>query len=300
MNPLSSHTSDPQREAPLAVILVHYGPPDATRRCVEALAQHESCPHAVVVVDHGPGDDLAAALVGCHPAVRILTAHDNPGFGAGCNRGAALALAEGAEGLWFLNNDAVVAGPLLQELVELARLRPEVACWAHTQQDRGRLIGADAHPQWFATPLPAYAPPPPGCRFLGPRESLSGASLFLTREAWKALGPWPEDFFLYFEDAAYSHRAHALGRPLALLDRSVPHDRGTTTGRRSPLTVFYGVRNRLLLHQDLHPEAGLARLGMALDLLQKRFFQGRWGLLLPTWRGLWAAQANRRGRDPRY
>ena len=64
--------------------------------------------------------------------------------------------------------------------------------------------------------------------------------------------------------------------------------------------MFYGVRNRLLLHRDLHPGAGLARLGMALDLLQKRFFQGRWGLLLPTWRGLWAARANGRGRDPRY
>ncbi len=300
MNPPSSHTSAPLREALPAVILVHYGAPDATRRCVEALAQHESCPHAVVVVDHGPGDDLAAALVGCHPSLRLLTAHDNPGFGAGCNRGAALALAEGAEGLWFLNNDAVVAGPLLQEVLDLSRQHPEVACWAHTQQDRGRLIGADEHPDWFATPIPAYPEPPAGCRFLVARESLSGASLFLTREAWTALGPWPEDFFLYVEDAAYSHRAHALGRPLALLDRSVPHDRGTTTGRRSPLTVFYGVRNRLLLHRDLHPGAGFARLGMALDLLQKRFFQGRWGLLLPTWHGISAAFRSLRGRDPRY
>ncbi|MCX6549254.1 MAG: hypothetical protein NTW40_14610 [Acidobacteria bacterium] len=38
MNPSSSHTSTPLRDAPPAVVLVHYGAPDATRRCVATLA----------------------------------------------------------------------------------------------------------------------------------------------------------------------------------------------------------------------------------------------------------------------
>ena len=300
MNLPSSHSSLKAGKASHAVVLVHYGDPEATRRCVESLARHEPLPHAAVVVDHGPGDGLAAALEGLHPDLTILLAHDNPGFGAGCNRGAAWAFGRGAGGVWFLNNDAVIAEPMLGTLVELARSRPEVALWAHTQRDCGRAIGADRQPAWYATALPGYAPPPTGCRFLGPGESLSGASIFVTREAWTALGPWPDGFFLYYEDAAWCHRAHCLGRPLALLDQALDHDRGTTTGRRSPLTVFYGVRNRLLLHRDLHPQAGWARLLMGLDLLQKRFFQGRWRLLRPTWDGLWAARAGRRGRDPRY
>ncbi|MCX6549255.1 MAG: hypothetical protein NTW40_14615, partial [Acidobacteria bacterium] len=126
----------------------------------------------------------------------------------------------GAPGVWFLNNDAEPQGPLLQELLDRSGQHPEVACWAHTQLDQGRPIGADEHPAWFATALPPYPPPPSGCRFLGPRESLSGASLYLTREAWEAVGPWPEGYVLYFEDAALCRRAHALGRPLALLDQA--------------------------------------------------------------------------------
>ena len=66
------------------------------------------------------------------------------------------------------------------------------------------------------------------------------------------------------------------------------------------MTTFYGVRNRLFLHREIHPGWSSARLLMGLNLLQKRFFQFRWGMLRATWDGLWAAARNRRGRDPRY
>lgn len=296
----SSHTSPIPGKATHAVVLVHYGEPEATRRCVLSLAQREPFSHEVIVVDHGPGEGLAEALEGTHPALTILRAHDNPGFGAGCNRGASDAFRRGAEGVWFLNNDAVIEGPRLQELVDLAGSHPDVAFWAHIQLDRGQVIGADQQPAWYVTAVPEPPVAAPGCRYLSPRESLSGASLFMSRPQWELVGPWPEDYFLYYEDAAYCHRVHRLGRFLALLDRSILHDRGTTTGRRSPLTVFYGIRNRLLLHRDLHPEGHLARFWMSLDLLQKRFFQFRWGLLKPTWNGIWAAARSSRGRDPRY
>jgi GT2 family glycosyltransferase len=267
---------------------------------LQALACHESFPHRAIVVDHGPGDGLTAALAGIHPNLLLAPSHENPGFGAGCNLGAEKAFAEGAEGVWFLNNDAVVESPMLEELFTLSRAHPEVAFWAHTQFEHGHHVGADRHPAWYEVSQPCLPSPPEGCRYLTPRESLSGASLFVSRRQWERIGPWPSHFFLYYEDAAYCHRAHRMGLPLALLDRAVLHERGTTTGRRSPLTVFYGVRNQLLLHQELHPHRHAARLFMGLDLIQKRFFQLRWALLRPTLRGILAAAAGRHGRDPRY
>ncbi len=295
-----SHISPSPPPAAPAVILVHYGDPGTTRRCLVSLAKHETHPHRVIVVDHGPGQGLAAVVEGVHPALTILSSPANPGFGAGCNLGAEEACSQRAEGVWFLNNDALVEAPMLADLADLAQRHPEVAFWGHTQSEGGMLVGADQHPAWYTVPQPTFPPPPEGCRYLGPRESLSGASLFLSRSQWERLGPWPADYFLYYEDAAYCHRAHALGLPLALLERSILHERGTTTGRRSPLTVFYGVRNRLRLHAEIHPEAGAARLFMGLNQLQKRFFQGRWHLLKPTMDGIVAAALDHRGRDPRY
>ena len=240
------------------------------------------------------------ALSGIQATLKVLSSHANPGFGAGCNLGAERAYREGAEGVWFLNNDAVIESPMIEELVMLSRAHPEVAFWGHTQLERGRRIGADCHPAWYGVEQPCLPPAPEGSRFLEPRESLSGASLFVSRRQWERIGSWPSDYFLYYEDAAYCHRAHHLGLPLALLDSYILHDRGTTTGRRSPMTTFYGVRNRLLLHREIRPRESSARMLIGLNLLQKRFFQFRWGMLRPTWDGLWAAARNQRGRDPRY
>lgn len=296
-----SHEIPPSIEPGPWVVLVHYGTPELTRRCLTSLAAHETRPHGVVVVDHGPGEGLGSSLAGAHPGLVVIPRLDNPGFGAGCNVGAEVALAAGASALWFLNNDALVARPMLAELEGLAAGTPEVVLWGTLQREGTQDVGSDRQKPWFAAgaakPLPAL---PPGCRQLGPQESLSGASLFLTRDAWTRLGPWPEDCFLYWEDTAWCHRAHRLSLPLVLTDLAVLHERSSTVGRRSPLATFYGVRNMLWLHQQIHPGATFARRLMALNLLQKRLFQGRFPLLRPTWDGLRAAFAGRRGRDRRY
>jgi hypothetical protein len=87
---------------------------------------------------------------------------------------------------------------------------------------------------------------------------------------------------------------------MALVDLAVTHPRASTIGRRSPLAIFYGVRNQLNLHRQIHPESGAARVGMALNMLQKRFFQGHWRLLPHTLRGILAYEHGQKGRDPRY
>jgi GT2 family glycosyltransferase len=295
------HPPQAPTEDQATFVLVHYGPPDLTRRCLENLAAMEPEPHRVVVVDHGPGAGLAQALAGAHPRLTILANPENPGFGAGCNQGAARAFQDGAQAVWFLNNDATLEGPTLGRLLDLARACPQVALWGTLQRDGTRLLGTDIQAPWFVQPsLDAPLSLPEDCHPLAPRETLSGASILVTRAQWERLGPWPEDFFLYLEDAAWCLRAHLLGLPMALVAVPVLHPRSSTIGRRSPLSIFYGVRNTLRVHRQLHPAAQGERRLMAFHMLQKRFFQGRWGLLGHTLRGIRAGLADQGGRDPRY
>ena len=293
----------PEQEAwrDLAVILIHFGDPELTARCLRSLAERESCPHRAIVVDHGPHRGLAEALAGLHPHLTILPDPANPGYGPGCNRGAAQALAEGAQGLWFLNNDVTLPGPVLADLAELARRHPAVALWGTHLRDGRILRGVDRQSfAWAQGPTPAVGPLPGGCQVLGPRETLCGASIYLSCQAWERLGPWPEDYFLYLEDTAWCMRAHRAGLPMVITGLVVDHVRSSTVGIRSRLAIFYGVRNQLRLHRELRPWAGPRRLLRAMHLLQKRFFQGRWGLLAPTLLGLAAAFMGRTGRDPRF
>ncbi len=283
------------------VVLIHYGSPELTRRCLESLREIEAEPHAVVVVDHGPGPGLGRSLEGAHPHLTILEDFTNPGFGCGCNRGAEFAFAQGAPAVWFLNNDAVLEGPTLAPLLNLAKAHPEVGLWGTHQVNGRRRQGADRMDGWFCRGLGSHRMAlPPGCRQLEPRETLSGASMLVSREAWGRIGPWPRGYFLYWEDAAWCRRIHALGLPIVLADLQILHRSARTVGKRSPLQAFYSARNRLLLHRELHPRGSLERLCIALYVFQMRIFQGKPSLLRAAWHGVWAAHRGQNGRDPRY
>jgi GT2 family glycosyltransferase len=294
----SVETKDGQRAA---VVLVHYGEPDLTRTCLESLAALETASHFAVVVDNGPRPGLGNALAGAHPDFTVLPSLDNPGFGPACNLGAKQAFERGASAVWFLNNDAVIAGPVLQPLLERARANPEIALWGTHQINGRRYQGSDRQSSWFHRGIaPTEALPPSGGRLLEPAETLGGASLLVTRKAWERLGPWPEQLFLYWEDAAWCRRAHVAGLPIALADLAIVHRSARTVGKRSPRQAFYSARNRLLLHQEYHPEGWLERVWIWIYLFQMRLFQGRPDLWGATWNGIRAATIGSTGRDPRY
>ena len=275
---------------PVAVVLVHFGAVDTTRKCLDSLAIHEDPAQPVVIADQGPGRPLLEQL-GDHasfPNLRLLR-RENLGFGSGCNAAAEAAFTAGAQWVWFLNNDATLDSPVLTHLLALARNSPAVGVWGTRQRDGDRSVGADKLPRWFPTPTfasPVVADLPPGCCQLDARETLSGASILVSREAWRRIGPLPEWCFLYWEDVAWCLKAHAVGIPMVLTDLEIRHPRNTTTGHHSPLTTYYGVRNGFLLHAELWPRRKGQRLRQALHLLQKRFAQGNWRMLGPTLQGI--------------
>jgi hypothetical protein len=81
-------------------------------------------------------------------------------------------------------------------------------------------------------------------------DSISGASMYVTRACVKDIGLMDERFFLYYEDADWSARAQKHGLGYAP-DSIVPHRGGTTIGsaqlraQRSRLSVYLESRNHL-------------------------------------------------------
>lgn len=283
-----------------SVALVHYGDPGITWRCVESILGQEGKETPIVIMDHGPGRPLAECLpASCmSPNLEIIRSA-NRGFGSGCNLAADRAFENGAEWVWFLNNDAMIQAPVFSRLLELARSFPEVGLWGTHQRNGSRVLGADRLPSWFLPPpasLRLLDALPAGCRQLEAHETLSGASILVSRQAWGSLGHWPEWCFLYHEDVAWCLRAHGLGIPMVLTPLEILHTPSTSTGRRSPLTTYYGVRNSLLLHAEHWPGKKGVRLIQSIHLLQKRFFQGRWKQLWPTLRGIVDASRGKRFR----
>ncbi|GAA1084023.1 glycosyltransferase [Tsukamurella spumae] len=220
----------------LAVLIVAYRVPADVAACLGAVATH--LPGAPVLVwdnsgaDYPGMDEVRAAF----PAVSWHGDGRNLGFAAGVNRLAALAQ---EHDLLLLNPDALLRGGL--EATRAALRRPGVAAAApvihdgHDASGRGRtwdvahrrrglvrgLVSRAGYAEALRrTPFSDLYPAPPE-RVDG---YLTGACLAISRDAWEAIGPFDEEFFLYGEETDWQRRALDAGWTLELTgDAGVEH-----------------------------------------------------------------------------
>ena len=107
----------------VSVVIVSYESRELLARCLAALAADggRAADCEVIVVDQASSDGTAAWLAADHPGVRLVALEENVGFGAGNNRGAAVA---GGRWLLLLNSDAFVRPGAIDELVRFAEAAP--------------------------------------------------------------------------------------------------------------------------------------------------------------------------------
>jgi GT2 family glycosyltransferase len=217
-----------------AAIVVAYESGDALERCIEALRADGV---ETVVVNNGSLLEL--------DGVRLLQGHGNVGFGAGCNLGAR---ATDADVLVFLNPDTVA--------------RPgAVAALAHALEDetigvvqaRLRLLEDPERLNSAGNVLHVSGLAWPG-GYLAPAESLaaereipyaSGAACAIRADAFRRIGGFTEELFLYQEDLELCWRARLAGlRVVATPAADVLHD--YVFERPDRRKEYYLERNRLL------------------------------------------------------
>ena len=246
----------------VSVVIVSYESRELLARCLAALAADagRAAVCETIVVDQASADGTAAWLAAEHPDVRVVALAANVGFGAGNNRGAAL-----ASGRWLLllNSDAYVRPGAIDELVRFAEGRPEIGVTGP------RLLWPDGRLQRSCRRFPTLfrlATEYLYLRKLMPRSRilnglyygefahdepwrvdwLTGACLLMRRDLFERLGGFDEAFFLYSEEVDLLYRARGLGAetwydPAA----EVVHEWGGTAGRASALTLCEQARSHV-------------------------------------------------------
>src|SRR5690606_30955477 len=76
---------------------------------------------------------------------------------------------------------------------------------------------------------------------------LHGAAMMVKREVIESVGAMPECYFLYYEEMDWSTMIRNAGFSLIYEPRAkVYHNESSSTGKESPLKIYYMTRNRLL------------------------------------------------------
>jgi GT2 family glycosyltransferase len=252
-------------------IVLSWNGRDETLACLDSLTRATGDDDAVVVVDNGSHDGSPEAVAATHPGVALLRNGANLGFAGGNNVGIRHALSGGAEWVVLLNNDAELEPDALDRLRAAAARHPEAGMLA------GKLFFREpADRIWFAGqrfwPLFGYSgrprgygrPDAPEFREEVPTDRAAGAFMAVSRAAIERAGLLDEDLFAYVEDVDWSLRIRAAGFECVFVPgaRAVHRVSASTGGATSTHTVYYGVRNTIVVcerHRPLGPAATAAR-----------------------------------------
>jgi len=282
-------TMVPKQATSVAIVVLTWRRYDLAAGCLESVAALNlpASTHCTTwLVDNASDSRALARVLTQFPQVRGLPQLRNLGYAAAMNRGIEAALAEGADFVFLLNNDARPAPDALETLLEAAQ--------AHL---RAGLIGpvllaaeGDAQASRWARSnagligpvlLAADGEGPEGSSRLvgrvealgmsvdgwtgrirqrghggwleqepGPvvgMDALSGAALLLRASTLREVGLFDPSYYLYFEDVDLCLRARAAGWGCLLVPRAVVHHQGSATIGRGALRSYYGVRNQLTL-----------------------------------------------------
>lgn len=265
----------------LAVVVVNYGSSDLL--AVNLVQLCEASPEVtVVVVDNfsTAGERSAVGALAVEQGWHLVELDENRGFGGGVNVAARKALDLGCRDLLVLNPDALIKR---EAMLTMARAIP-----VHRRAIAAPVIRTSEGRIWFAG-IDLYLESGEMRRTKSRADFpnslvepwLTGACLWITREAWEAIGEFDESYFLYWEDVDYSVRARRAGCTLLLVEGAEAiHDEGGTqradgggTTAKSMGYYYYNIRNRMLFATK-HLDADGVRRWRRADLTQA------WGVLL--------------------
>lgn len=230
-----------------AVLIVAYRNPADLRACLRSVGEHLPDLPVLVWDNSVPAEPEMASLAAEFPDVRWYSTGENLGFAAGVNR---LAEAAPDHDLLLLNPDAVLRDDLARTRAALGTAGVAAAApgvrdpddhdglrrpWDVAHRPRGLIRSLVSHAGYAerlrGTPLSdLYSTRPDSVS-----GYLTGACLAISRDAWNALGPFDEEYFLYGEESDWQTRATDAGWRLVLTeDPGVDHTgHGTVRNDRS-------------------------------------------------------------------
>jgi len=238
----------------LAAVVVDWNRLDLTLRCLESIESGYRVPEWLVVVDNGSRADPTSALKARFPRAEVLRHSVNAGFAAGANAGMERALQLGAEGVFLVNNDAVVAPGCLGELERALEADAGLAAVG------GKVLTEDEPPRihfaygvltfhgevaqrrgWLDPDPNAYGE----CRDV---DYVSGCAMLLRRTALERVGLFDPEYFAYHEDLDWCTRAWRAGFRIRYVPTAVVRHRmhASTGGGYGSAITYLSQRNGIL------------------------------------------------------
>jgi GT2 family glycosyltransferase/protoporphyrinogen oxidase len=230
------------------VVILTFNNIEDTLECLKSVGEQTYKNLRVLVVDNGSKDNTPARIRENFPDVQIVESGQNLGVPWGYNIGFSIALEAGAQYVFMLNNDTVLAADLIQKLVDAAEaddttglVMPKILYY-----DEPNIIwAAGGKTRFFPPSIIIVGAGKDERKFSGAPEYLEFAlscGLLIHRRAFEKAGLFDPGYFYWFDDWDFSERVRALGLKIRYVPEARMWHKVSRTIRASGnRTSFYQV-----------------------------------------------------------
>jgi GT2 family glycosyltransferase len=234
----------------VVIVVLHWGEPAVTARCLASLGKVTYAEKSVFVVDNGGGPRLDLPATPAALDISMVHPDTNLGFCAGANLGFAVARRRGARAVLLLNNDTVVEPDFLDALTGFGTSLPGPAVLCP------QIVFLDAPERaWYAGGMFSLWTGIPRQRYKGrpllldlrPQRAdyATGCALLVDLAVADAIGDLDAAFFAYCEDLDFSLRARAAGFPVFVVPAARIYHAPSTDEAATARRLYYSTRNLL-------------------------------------------------------
>jgi GT2 family glycosyltransferase len=205
----------------IGIVLVNWNSYEDTAVCLRSLAAMTYPNAEIIVVDNGSKDDSLAKLRSEFPSITYIPSKENTGFTGGNNLGIDHALEAGCDHVLLLNNDTIVLPGFLEPLVERLESNPKIAAASGKIYYAPQTRGGEDKIIWYAG---CYRKWHMGYHHYGVEEKdtgkfetakeipyASGCLMLLRGSVIRKIGVLSSEYFIYWEEADWCHRARDAG-----------------------------------------------------------------------------------------
>ncbi len=242
----------------IAAVIVTYNRKNLLEKCIFSILNQTTPPEKIFIIDNASTDgtqDLIKEIFHEHmQKINYVQLTENLGGAGGFSKGIELAMNEGSDWAWIMDDDALPEKNALEELTKIVgstndiygsiAIEGEITSWFTTL-----LLATGEHPTRKLTEIPESAK----VRFL------PFLGLFIPKEIVKKIGLPDKGYFIAADDVEYCLRAQTQGANIIVAGKSrINHPKCshyvqnlffTTVGclQLSPWKRYYDTRNRLLI-----------------------------------------------------
>ena len=261
----------------VAAVVVTYNRRDLLLESLAAVLGQTRAPDKVIVVDNASEDGTAAAVRGQFPSVHLAELRRNSGGAGGFAGGMALALADGADLSWLMDDDTVPEPGALNALLGARdRMAAQDRSGGPPALVASQVLWTDGreHPmntprrKPFAAKAERLAAAAVGCV---PIRSASFVSVLVDAAECRRRGLPRADYFLWNDDFEFTTRLLRGNTGLLCPASVVVHKTKTfgSTDADPGDRFFYEVRNKVWMFKDSAPLAPLERAAYGGSTLRR-------------------------------